>query len=309
MAKINKFYWSEFSGAEMGNLVSISKEKGWRFALENIIKPRNHDIYDMFFDDSRADWQFLLPLNKRSVVLDAGAGWGALSFSLSKTCGKVYALDAVPEKVEFMQIRAEQDGIDNIIAVKGDVLELPFPSETFDLVVLNGVLEWAGMMDSTKSVIELQNTLLKESLRVLKKDGYLYIGIENRFAAIYILGWEDPHVHLRFISLFPRVLADIYCKILKGTTYRTHTHSLPGYRELLNKTGFSEVKFYSPFPSYRRFTHLIPLDNSSILPYYIKNLVRAKTPSQKFFIKIISLFRLYNLIRFLVPDYSILARK
>lgn len=83
MAKIDKFYWSEFSSDEMQNLVHISRERGWRFALENIIKPRNHDIYDMFFDDSRADWQFLLPLDKDSIVLDAGAGWGALSFSLA----------------------------------------------------------------------------------------------------------------------------------------------------------------------------------------------------------------------------------
>ncbi|MFC1590609.1 methyltransferase domain-containing protein [Candidatus Omnitrophota bacterium] len=308
-AKKDKYFWSEFSTDDMRNLVAVSREKGWRFSLENIIKPRSPDTYDIFFDNSRADWRFLTPLDKNSVVLDSGAGWGALSFSLSEACGAVYALDAVPEKVEFMKARAGQESISNINPVCGDILALPFSDNHFDMVILNGVLEWAGMADKTRRVIDVQKSLLSEAFRVLKKGGYLYIGIENRFAAIYILGWRDPHVHLRFISLLPRWLADIYCLLAKGAPYRTHTHSLSAYTRLLSETGFAEIKPYSPFPSYRRFTHIIPLDNPGILKYYVKNLVRPKTPSQAFFVNSIRALRLYKFIRFLVPDYSIIAIK
>ena len=79
----------------------------------------------------------------------------------------------------------------------------------------------------------------------------VYRGIENRFSLRYFLGSPDDHSFIRFTSLMPRWMAQIYYKLRTGKNYFMHTHSLSGYRQMLKQIGFTMDMEYCPWPNYR----------------------------------------------------------
>ena len=83
-------------------------------------------------------------------------------------------------------------------------MALPLAENSFDLVIVNGVLEWVGEWDLTVDPRTVQVNFLKKILRLLKDDGILLIGIENRIGWGLFLGGED-HSGMAYTSLVPPV--------------------------------------------------------------------------------------------------------
>ena len=111
-----------------------------------------------------------LKLDENSLVLDAGSGTGIVTlgfYSAGFQPKKTVALDL---SFNSLQVSREQFGKDRmtrakkISAVQGNILNLPFSDETFDLVLTCGVLEYVALDDG-----------LKEFARVLKKDAKLIL--------------------------------------------------------------------------------------------------------------------------------------
>lgn len=111
-----------------------------------------------------------LEINPDSLVLDAGSGTGIVTKSFYKAGfapKKTFALDlsfnslkvAREQFVKDKRIRAE-----NICAIQGNILNLPFRDETFDLVLTCGVLEYVPLEEG-----------LREFARVMKKGGKLIL--------------------------------------------------------------------------------------------------------------------------------------
>lgn len=72
-------------------------------------------------------------LSREDVVLEVGAGFGALTRVLSVLCGKVIAVEVDRRLVELL--KNELTGFDNAVVIEGDVLEATIPE--FDKVVAN----------------------------------------------------------------------------------------------------------------------------------------------------------------------------
>ncbi len=137
---------------------------------------------------------------------------------------------------------------------------LPFPDGSFDLVVLNGVLEWVPI-SGTGNPRDNQRDLLREIWRILRPQGCVYIGIENRFGAGYFKGRPEEHTKLPYISLLPRFLGRLYHWLKLKKPYRTYTHSAGGLVRLLRNSGFARTDLYSPYPDYREFVSMVNLQN------------------------------------------------
>lgn len=294
---------------EVWDLLELAKKTSWQNALDLKVRKQQPLRYERLIYKAAADSLFLLPLNKEAVVLDAGSGWGTLTFQLAQHYKSVVALDNSPYASEFIKIRAHQDGISNIFPIVGNVLKLPFPENYFDLVVINGVLEWVGLTDTLKNPLQVQEDFLKEVSRVLKPDGYLYLGIENRWSATYFLGKKEDHTNLRFISLIPRSIAKIYHKLIKKSDYRVYTHSLKDYHKMLKKAGFPHIHTYAPIPNYHKYSHMISLENINAAKYYVQSLFRHKKISAILVAKIVRFFHLYRFMKYFVPCYSFVAGK
>ena len=104
-----------------------------------------------------------------SLVLDAGSGTGIVTLAFQDSGLKhrrIIALDLSYNSLkvsreEFTQRKKFAKATD---AVQGNVLKLPFPDNTFDLVLMCGVLEYTPLDEG-----------LRETSRVLKKGARLVL--------------------------------------------------------------------------------------------------------------------------------------
>jgi len=109
-----------------------------------------------------------LDIDSDSFVLDAGSGTGIVTlgfqdagFQPRKTIAFDLSLNSLRiARDEFQKEKKIDDG--NIASVQGNVLDLPFADNTFDLVLTCGVLEYVSL-----------DAGLKELGRVLKPKGKL----------------------------------------------------------------------------------------------------------------------------------------
>ncbi len=111
-----------------------------------------------------------LKLDENSFVLDAGSGTGIVTLGF-QTAGfrpkKCVALDLSFNSLEISREQFERDenaDARNISLVQGNVTEMPFADETFDLVLTCGVLEYVALEDG-----------LREFARVLKTGAKLVL--------------------------------------------------------------------------------------------------------------------------------------
>lgn len=278
----NNYYWGEIPPHDMQEVLIQSKRKGWKFAVQELVKTYPK-MEEYLLNHARIDWIFhCLPLTPKGRALDIGSGWGGLACDLTKFFDEVYSLEAVKERFEFQRIRKSQEKLKNLKLIQGNFLKLPFANDSFDLIAVNGVMEWAGIADYTKPAPEVQKEFLKEIYRVLKPGGVVYVGIENRFGLHYFLGAED-HSGLPFTSLMPRFLAGISVRFLRKTegkyklsirmseewqNYRTYTYTLDGYKKLFSSCNFKKVQpYWTLFYSNPKFSG--PIDGASF-KYFLR---------------------------------------
>ena len=300
-------YWGEVDEGKMIKHLELIKEKGFSYFKKKLLV-EDKGFYDFIFDETRADWRFCLPFKKNWKVLDAGAGLGANTFVLAKEADKVYSIEKSFLRAKFLNLRKKEENQSNIDVIVADSLQLPFESETFDLVIANGLFEWLGVTERFKSPKKAQEHFLKEAIRVLKQGGYLYIGIENRFAASYLLGGLD-HSGLRYTSWMPRFMANLYAKIRTGKKYRTYTYSRSGYGKILKKAGFKNIEFYLPLPGYNAPRHIISYNHFEGLKFIVANIMGGLNFRKKILKKIIRFPFVARVWRIMFFSFDIFAQK
>jgi SAM-dependent methyltransferase len=261
-------YWGKVPQAELESALKVITDQGW-----DEFVGRYGKVFDVTFEENRADWRFVVPLTANSTVLDIGAGMGRISIPLARVVNRVVACDQSLLRMKFLQLRAKREGLANLEVSVADIFNLPYPKASFDLVVMNGVLEWVGVTDKFANPREAQIASLRICRDLLKPDGYLYIGIENRLALAYLRG--PDHLGLWFTSYLPRWLANVYTKWRLGRSYNTYTYTKRGYEKLLREAGFTTFSFYLPYPGYNMPRLMIPYDNLKALEYVISNLMPA----------------------------------
>jgi SAM-dependent methyltransferase len=262
-------YWGEIPQDQMREVNRLAQSANWKKVLLESPEPSVRAASTMILNLDRANWHYLADLTPDSRVLDLGAGTGTTSHALAKHCREVVAVEPVLERVQFMQQRFAQEGIANVRVVRSSLWTLPFAPGSFDLVAMNGVLEWVAQgVDGDPE--ELQERALKNALRLLRPGGYLYVGIENRLGLGYFVGYPDPHAGIPYVTVLPRALADWYARRKGHKGYRNYLYSGPGYRRLLHRVGFAQSDVYLAIPSYNNPRFLIPM-NGSGFSYYSRN--------------------------------------
>ena len=305
----DSYYWGEISDKEMNEVLGVTKKEGWRNAAVRL-SLRYPSLGRYILSSSRTDWIFhCLDRSNTSACLDIGSGWGGNSFALSKFYKEVWSLEAVKQRIEFQKIRSMQDGVKNIKFLRSDWMRLPFPDQSFDLVVANGVLEWVGLSDYSKHPRVLQLDFLKEVKRVLKPNGCLYIGIENRYGLQFFLGGRD-HSGMPFTSLLPRKIADLVVRKFRKTDdkyindkrikeewkdYRTYTYSIQGYKKILSDAGYNAVNIY--WTNSYNFPRIAGRFDHESFSYFV-NWLKGYIPSKY---KVLHK-RVLNIFIYIVPD-------
>jgi len=260
-------------------LIKSAEKDGWRKTIEE----EYGNLKDSWIaSQNRAEGIYLSNIDDQSIVLDAGCGWGALSFAVSSIAKEVYGIDSNNYGLRFVQLRCKQEGVNNAYFANSDIGKLPFPDDFFDLVILNGVWEWTPLAFPDISPEDAQKLILRELHRVLKPNGQIFIAIENRFGFRYLLGKPDEHTSVRFITVLPRFIAKLYFRIKTKTEYRIYTHSIKETEQLLKDSGFSETTFHATLPDYRFYKFIISLDNSNSYDLLLTMLKHISLSSRKY---------------------------
>lgn len=296
-------YWGKAPKEELEKALQVLEEKGWQEFEKQFSKK-----FDFTFEENRADFRFMIPVTKQSIILDAGAGMGRISIPLARVAGKIISVENSFLRAKFLKKRATHEKLSNIEVFVGDLFDLDYPEETFDCIVMNGLLEWIGMTDRFSRPRQAQLAALNLCKKMLKKGGYLYIGIENRHALSYLSRGVD-HSGLRYTSFMPRFLADWYTRARKGRPYNTYTYNKYGYQKLLSDAGFATSDFYLVYPGYNSPRILVPYDNLTVFSYVIRMFMSERSWEKRLIRRIAQIRPLLWLYRWFFFSFSIYAKK
>lgn len=107
---------------------------------------------------------------KDKICLDAGCGGGRYTVALSRLgAKKVIGIDINEKPLSDAREKIREFKIKNTYFKKGNVLKIPFPQDSFDFVLSNGVLHHT--VNTEKGISEIS--------RVLKRGGRLFLYLEG----------------------------------------------------------------------------------------------------------------------------------
>jgi arsenite methyltransferase len=112
-------------------------------------------------------------------VLDLGSGAGTDSLIAAQMVGErghVTGIDMTPEMLAKARAAAAEMGVTNVEFVESEAEQLPFPDESFDVVISNGVID----------LIPDKDAVFAELFRVLAPGGHIQIAdvtIQNPVSA------------------------------------------------------------------------------------------------------------------------------
>jgi ubiquinone/menaquinone biosynthesis C-methylase UbiE len=323
--RTREYYWNQVPKKYMNEFLQSCQDIGYREALRTYkfevgssIFVTLNDILGRYIsaDTDRAKFMDFIPLPENPKILDLGSGWGAVLISIAQRLGNtgctLFGTDVTKETLAFIDVRARQENIDCIKLYAIDPLEygnFPFEDDCFDLVILNGVLEWVGKSRRELSPTECQLIALQECYRVSKPGGSVYIGIENSRSYLYYLGSPD-HSGLPFVVCLPRWLANVASQIFLKEPYRTYVYTQNEYRRMLERSKFANVTFRVPVPDYRDIGCIVECKDEPIYQAYREflNSERARVlPSTT--VKLLKLLIKLPGLRKHAHCYSIIATK
>ncbi|WP_019616977.1 class I SAM-dependent methyltransferase [Psychromonas ossibalaenae] len=178
------------------------------------------------------DVDLLFNDRKGKKVLEVGAFLGPVSITL-KGMGYDVSATEIPEFHEsnsLVELYKKYDIPFHSINLKNH--ELPFESNSFDVVVICEVIEHLNFNPLL---------ILKELNRILKKGGYLYIGMPNQ---AYILNriklLAGKSIHNKIDDYFKQF--DRNCNMIVGLHWREYT--LVETKELTGRMGFNSINEY-----------------------------------------------------------------
>lgn len=183
--------------------------------------------------------------DKDKTVLEIGSGCGAITGCLSDKCAKVTCVELSKRRSLINACRNQKRDNIEIYVSNFEDFQANIHSE-FDYITLIGVFEYSGhYINSRQPYLDF----LKKIKKFLKKDGKLFIAIENKLGLKYWAGCKEDHLASFFTGIenYPDS---------KGV--RTFTKKeLTG---LLEDAGFSNLDWYYPYPDYK-FAHTIYSDD------------------------------------------------
>jgi SAM-dependent methyltransferase len=118
-------------------------------------------------------------------ILDIGAGEGSTSKLFSEK-NFVVSLEPKPERIKKIF------STDSLHPVLADTLNLPFKSSSFNLIILQDVIEH----------LNISKKLIDDLTLLLKDDGMIYLSTPNKLSILNFI--SDPHWGMPFVSLLKR---------------------------------------------------------------------------------------------------------
>lgn len=191
---------------------------------------------------ARSNWLWLAEISTWERALDLGSDATPQTPGLAEHFATVHCARLDPRLLGRAGSELTAEGYANVAPTCATPVELPYREGTFDCVALNdGCAALGG-----NGVGTIEDRLLQECRRILRRGGCLYLGISNPY-------WRG-----------------------RAAYHRSRSDSVLGVTRRLRRAGFSLVRVYCAEPSYDRPRCIIPLDRRAVLAY--ERLSREPSP-------------------------------
>lgn len=201
-------------------------------------------------------------------VLDYGCGLGSLGIPAALAGAHVTFVDSCLGRLEFSKIRCEQSRLHEVSFWGCKTWQsLPFAPEKFDLIILNGILEWVPKTVGAtfETTLGTQLDFMKSMCRLLNPNGRIFLAIENRFALKYLMGYPEDHTNIKYLSIMPRRLGNKLHQELTGRDFVTWTWGYDDFHRLLPGVALAVDEEYAMFPDYRFPQYVVSLGDEESL--------------------------------------------
>ena len=266
-----------------------------------------HSAVDDLTSHSRYAWKLLLDLKPHTTFLHIGCEFGNLTSNIVPHVGKIYAVDLDFSHLQFAKRRCSifQPHDDIIFVALDDATRLPFQDESIDCVVLSGILARLGeekltpSIDSTEKHYSpeillkwfkrsnsdgLQINFLRETRRILKSTGQLFIACENLLNFTLSPLHPNQRTVLTHGAFGSKRLAYMYSIVLDKLSARGRIHSIAGYEWILRRAGFQNTECFGLWKDDKHLDEITPADTriTNWQPYARRGL-KEKIKFNKYF--------------------------
>lgn len=184
------------------------------------------------------------PFAPESKVLEVGSGCGAVTGAVAADARSVTCID-LSKKRSMVNAERHKDS-SNITIRLGNFQDVEKDLDRdFDYATLIGVFEYGqGYIGGDRPYHGFLTTVMEH----IRPGGKLLLAIENKFGLKYWAGCREDHV-------------GTYFEGLEGYQHTTgvRTFTLPGLRQIMEECGYTDYKFYYPYPDYK-FPYVIYSD-------------------------------------------------
>lgn len=176
-------------------------------------------------------------------VLEIGAGCGAITRFLGEVGGDILAIEGSERRAAVAASRCRD--LPNVTVVVDQFHQVPIIPE-YDVVTLIGVLEYARLYFPAETGSDPVNALLSRARQFLKPQGVLIVAIENQLGLKYFSGYAEDHTGQLMQGIEDRYSMD-------GVV----TFGRVELAQRLQNSGFTEQRWWFPFPDYKLPTLLL----------------------------------------------------
>lgn len=176
------------------------------------------------------------PFKDTDVVLEVGAGCGAVTGALIDKCQKVVSVDLSKKRSLINAYRHKT--AKNLEIIVGNFEDVQKGlQQKFDYITLIGVYEYADLYIHEE---DAHSKFLHQLSNLLTPQGKIIIAIENRLGLKYFSGCKEDHLGQYFIGI-----EDGYSEC------GVKTFSKRELIEIFERNGFKQYRFYYPYPDYK----------------------------------------------------------
>jgi SAM-dependent methyltransferase len=163
--------------------------------------------------------------------LDLGCGSGSFLAAVGRERA-VVGLDVAMRWLMVARKRLDEEGLPHIRLACGNAERMPFRDETFSAVVAGDVIEHVADQAAT----------LRESHRVLRSGGRLFLASPNRFSVA-----PEPHVGVWGVGFLPRRWMEPYVQAMRRRDFRAiRTLSYAEWTRLVRRSPFGDASIVCP---------------------------------------------------------------
>ncbi len=198
--------------------------------FEEVIEENNTYKYHYILSHLRHNLFNWYPFKKQSRLLEIGASYGQLTELFTKKVDHVVCVEDSETKAEIISKRAEDAEV--IVSNFNNIQT----EEKFDYIILCNIFEYTKVFYHSKNPYKDYLSYLRN---FLKEDGVILIAISNRLGLNYFAGFKEEHTDMYFAGI------NGYANVNYVETF-----SKTELEDLITSAGFSNYKFFYPYPNH-----------------------------------------------------------